>query len=75
MIKFLMGIIVGIVICFLFVYFGGGNTVKKIGEGLIDTGKKMEVIEDVLKKEKDDALKGAKQKILKEEKGPRKEGQ
>jgi len=75
MIKFLMGIIVGIVICFLFVYFGGGNTVKKIGEGLIDTGKKMEVIEDVIKKEKDDALKGAKQKILKEEKGPREEGQ
>jgi hypothetical protein len=33
------------------------------------------VIEDVIKKEKDDALKGAKQKILKEEKGPRKEGQ
>ncbi len=75
MIKFLMGIIVGIVICFLFVYFGGGNAVKKIGEGLIDTGKKMEVIEEVIKKEKDDALKGAKQKILKEEKGPRKESQ
>lgn len=75
MVKFLLGLIVGILVCFLFVYFGGGRTVKKIGDGLSDTGKKMEVMEEVIKKEKDDTLKGVKQKILKEEKGPRKEGQ
>ena len=40
---------------------------KKIGEGLIDTGKKMEVMEEMIKKEKDDVLKGVKKKILKEE--------
>ena len=75
MIKFILGIIVGILICCLFIYFGGGKTVKSIGEGLTDTGKKMEVVEDLMKKETDDALKDVKKKVLKEEKGPRKEGQ
>lgn len=75
MIKFLLGVIVGILICFLFIFFGGGETVKKIGEGLTDTGKKMEVMEEVIKKEKDEALKGVKKKVLKEEKGPQKGSQ
>jgi hypothetical protein len=66
MIKFIVGVIVGILIFFLFVFFGGGKGMKKIGEGLIDTGKKMEVMEDMVRKEKDDVLKGAKKKILKE---------
>ncbi len=66
MIKFLVGVIVGILIFFLFVFFGGGKGVKKLGEGLTDTGKKMEVMEEVIKKEKDDVLKDAKKKILKE---------
>ena len=68
MIKFLVGVIVGILICLLFMYFGGGTTVKKIGEGLADTGQKMEAVEELMKKETDDTLKGIKKKILKEEK-------
>jgi hypothetical protein len=79
MIKFLLGVIVGILIFFLFLYFGGGSTVKKVGEGLTDTGKKMEVLEEVIKKEKDEVWSGAKsgvkKKILKEEKEAPKKGQ
>ncbi len=66
MIKFLMGVVVGILICLLFMYFGGGKTVKKIGEGLADTGQKMEAVEGLIKKETDDTLKGIKKKIVKE---------
>jgi len=66
MIKFIVGVIVGILIFFLFVFFGGGKGVKKLGEGLSDTGTKMEVMEEMIKKEKDDVLKDAKKKILKE---------
>ena len=69
MIKFLMGVIVGILIFFLFLYFGGGTTVKKVGEGLTDTGKKMEVLEEMVKKEKGEVEKDVKKKILKEDKG------
>jgi len=72
MIKFVLGVIVGIVLCLFFLYFGGGTTVKKIGEGLSDTGKKMEALEGVMKKEADETLKGVKQKIFKEEKNPSK---
>jgi len=67
MIKFLMGVIVGILIFFLFLYFGGGTTVKKVGEGLTDTGKKMEVLEEMVKKEKGEVEKDVKKKIFKEE--------
>jgi hypothetical protein len=72
MIKFLFGIVIGILIFFFFLYFGGGTSVKKIGEGLTDTGKKMEALEEVIKKEKDEVWSevesGVKKKILKEEK-------
>jgi len=68
MIKFLMGVIVGILIFFLFLYFGGGRTVKKVGEGLTDTGKKMEAMEEMIKKEKGEVEKDVKKKIFKEEK-------
>ena len=68
MIKFLMGVIVGILIFFFFIYFGGGKTVKKVGEGLTDSGKKMEVMEEMIKKEKGEVEKDVKKKILKEEK-------
>jgi uncharacterized membrane protein (DUF106 family) len=68
MIKFLMGVIVGILIFFFFLYFGGGKTVKKVGEGLTDTGKKMEVMEEMVKKEKGEIEKGVQKKIYKENK-------
>ena len=72
MIRFVLGVIVGVVLFLFFLYFGGGTTVKKLGEGLSDTGKKMEALEGVMKKEADQTLKGVKQKILKEEKNPSK---
>jgi len=67
MIKFLFGVIVGIVLCFVFLYFGGAKTVKKVGENLVDTGKKMEVMEETIRKEKEELWIGGKKKNLKEE--------
>jgi hypothetical protein len=64
---------VGILIFFFFLWFGGGKTVKKFGEGLTDTGKKMEVLEETVRKEKDEMKNELKKKILKEEKGSKKE--
>jgi hypothetical protein len=67
MIKFLFGVIVGILLCFVFLYFGGAKTVKKVGENLVDTGKKMEVMEETIRKEKEGLWMGDKKKTLKEE--------
>jgi hypothetical protein len=75
MIKFLLGVILGILIFFFFLWFGGGKTVKKIGEGLTDTGKKMEVLEETVRKEKEDVSKGLQKKFLKEEKEPQRKSQ
>jgi len=72
MIKFLMGVIVGILIFFFFLYFGGGKTMKKVGEGLTDTGKRMEVIEEIIKKETGEVEKDVKKKFFKEERDPTK---
>lgn len=70
--KFIMGVIVGILIFFLFMYFGGGKTLKKVGYGLTDTGKKMEVMEDMIKKKKGDVQKDlekeVKKRVFKEDK-------
>lgn len=67
MIRFLFGVLVGILLVFLFIYFGGGKAVQKVGEGLTETGKRMEHLEEVMKKEKDEAGKEVKKKFLKEE--------
>jgi hypothetical protein len=79
MTKFLLGVIAGILIFFFFIWAGGGTFVKKVGEGLTDTGKKMEVLEEVIKKEKDEVWEGVKsgvkKKILKEEKTAPKKNQ
>ena len=75
MMKFLLGVLVGILICFFFVWFGGGKTVKKIGEDLSETGKKMEVMEEKIKKEKDEVWNGVKKKFFKEEKEIQKKSQ
>ena len=75
MIRFLLGVMVGILIFFFFLYFGGGKTVKRIGEGLTDTGKKMEVLEETIRKEKEDVGKGIQKKFFKEEKEIQKKGQ
>ncbi len=68
MMKFLMGVIVGILISFFLVWFGGGKSVQKIGESLHETGKKMEVMEETIKKEKDEAWERVKKRFFKEEK-------
>ena len=75
MIRFLLGVTVGILIFFFFLYFGGGKTVKRIGEGLTDTGKKMEVLEETISKEKEDMGKGIQKKFFKEEKEVQKKSQ
>jgi hypothetical protein len=72
MIKFIMGVIVGILLFFFFIYFGGSKTMKKVGEELTDTGKKMEVMEQMIKKEKGEMEKDVKRRILKEDKGTKK---
>ena len=66
--NFLVGVIVGILLFFFFIWFGGGKTVKIIGEDLSETGKKMEVLEEKIKKEKDEVWNGVKKKFIKEEK-------
>ena len=68
MIKFLFGVVVGIFLCFLFLYFGGAKTVKKVGENLVDTGKKMEVMEETIRKEKENLWTGSQKKPAREEK-------
>ena len=66
MVKFLLGVIVGVLILFFFIWVGGGTFVKKVGEGLTDTGKKMEALEEGIQKEKDEVWKGVKKKLTKE---------
>jgi len=75
MIKFLVGVIVGILIFFFFLWFGGGKTVKRVGEGLTDTGKKMEILEQTIRKEKEDVTKGIEKRFFKEEKAVPRKGQ
>ena len=75
MIKFLFGVFVGIVLCFVFLYFGGGKTVRKVGENLVETGKKIGVMEETIRKEKEELWTGGKKKILKEEKETPKKAQ
>jgi len=65
--NFFIGVIAGILIFFFFIWFGGGKTVKKFGEELSETGKKMEVMEEKIKKEKDEVWDGVKKKFFKEE--------
>ena len=67
MIKFIMGVIVGILLFFFLLYFGGGKAVKKVGEGLTDTGKKMEALEEMVRKEKEEIGKGIEKKFRREE--------
>jgi hypothetical protein len=65
MIKFLIGVFVGILIFFFFVYFGGGKTLRKVGYGLTDTGKKMEVMEEMIKKKKGEVEKVVEKEVKK----------
>ena len=73
--NFLAGVIVGILIFFFFIWFGGGKTVKKIGEDLSETGKKMEVMEEKIKKETDEMWNGIKKGLFKEQREIKKKSQ
>jgi hypothetical protein len=66
--KFLLGVAVGILLFFLFLMFGGGKTVKKMGENLSETGKRMEIMEETVKRDKETVEGTIKRKFFKEEK-------
>ena len=48
---------------------------KKVGEGLTETGKRMEILEETIRKEKEEVGKGAKKRLFKEESETQKKGQ
>jgi hypothetical protein len=73
MIKFLWGVVIGILIFFFFLYFGGGKNVKKVGEDLSVTGKKMEAMEEVIRKGKEDIEKGIKKFFKEKEAAPKRD--
>ena len=66
--KFLLGVVIGILLFFLFLMFGGGKTVKKAGENLTETGKRMEIMEETIKRDKETIEGTIKKKFFKEEK-------
>lgn len=71
--KFLLGVLVGIILVFLFLMLGGGKTVRSVGENLAETGKRMQLIEESIRKDKETIENVIKKKFSKEEKeGPKK---
>lgn len=47
--RFLLGVIVGIILAFLFIYWGGGKILKKTGEKAVEVGEKVEKYEKAFK--------------------------
>jgi hypothetical protein len=47
--KFLLGIVIGIIMIFAFIYFGGGSALKSVGTKTIELGKRIEMYEKFLK--------------------------
>jgi|DewCreStandDraft_4_1066084.scaffolds.fasta_scaffold102878_2 hypothetical protein len=71
--KFLLGILVGIILVFLFLMLGGGKTLRTVGENITETGKRMQLIEESIRKDKETIENVIKKKFSKEEKeGPKK---
>lgn len=71
--KFLLGILVGIILVFLFLMLGGGKTIRTVGENITETGKRMQLIEESIRKDKETIENVIKKKFSKEEKeGPKK---
>lgn len=73
--KFLLGVVVGILLLLLFLMFGGGKTVKKVGENLTETGKRMEIMEETIKRDRETIEGTIKKKFFKEEKEAPKKSQ
>ena len=55
--KFILGIVIGILLIFLFTYLGGGSVLQTIGRKTIDVGERIEVYEKALKDVTQDILK------------------
>ena len=47
--KFILGIIIGVFLIFLFTYLGGGAALKTLGKKTIEVGERVEVYEQALK--------------------------
>ena len=63
--KFILGVFIGILLIILFIYLGGGATLKIVGKKTIELGERVEVYEKALK----DVTKG----LLKEKRGSNEE--
>ena len=62
--KFILGIIIGILLIFLFTYLGGGAALQTLGKKTIEVGERVEVYEKALK----DATQGLLKKTKEAEK-------
>jgi hypothetical protein len=47
--KFILGIIIGVLLIFLFTYLGGGSVLQTVGQKTIEVGERIEVYEKALK--------------------------
>jgi uncharacterized protein YbjQ (UPF0145 family) len=54
--KILLGIILGIIMCVLFLYFGGSEYVKDFGQKTVDVGEELEEYEESFKDAADRAM-------------------
>jgi hypothetical protein len=54
--KFILGIVIGVLLIFLFTYLGGGSVLQIIGQKTIDVGERIEVYEKALKDVTQDIL-------------------
>ncbi len=64
--NFLLGIVIGILLIILFIYFGGGRVLKSMGGKTIEVGERVEVYEKKLKEATQDLIKKKKERIEKE---------
>jgi len=55
--NFLFGLIVGIILMCLFVYFGGGKLLKALGMATTELGERIEVVEQGIKDTTEELLK------------------
>lgn len=65
--KFILGIIIGVLLIFIFTYLGGGAALQTLGKKTIEVGERVEVYEK--------ALKDVTQELLKKTKEPSKDTQ
>lgn len=55
--NFVLGIVVGIILTIIFMYFGGGRTLKSVGTMATELGERIETVEKSLKETTQDVLK------------------